>query len=468
VNEATVFTFATYFNRNCVSPHIYIRLHNRELVSQRDGSSYSNISFHARSKLVTLQKSHIRTTGKTSVARRMGVMFNALGLLPGDELKEAKASDLVTGYTGQAGKLTREILKESRGGVLFIDEAYQLDPARGGHYMTEAVDELVGALTEEEFKGKILVILAGYDTDMENMLKTNAGLQSRFSERVHFHDFDANATVELLQLELSKLDIPLGVPDLNDVCRLAQTLVDSANFGNGRDVVTWAESVYKVVARKFAKKKAGRMTTTSITSSFSDVEEALDDVLHSREARSGGQTCTTARKRGHDAMATQDSKEPPLPTATSKMVINKQVDEDEDIIGVDESPGEEAPNLFDGMDINLLRSLQNFVDEQGLGSQEGARRLAQLDPQSSDFAELVMRLERELEMSPAEAKAQLLDWQSKQKDLEEMVQEQLTKSKTMGARPIWRCGVCGRADKPWIACYVAPFIVRYEKIPVGE
>ena len=81
----------------------------------------------------------------------MGAMFNALGLLPGDELKEVKASDLVTGYTGQAGKKTREILKESRGSVLFIDEAYQLDPARGGHYMTEAVDELVGALTEEEF-----------------------------------------------------------------------------------------------------------------------------------------------------------------------------------------------------------------------------------------------------------------------------------------------------------------------------
>jgi AAA+ superfamily predicted ATPase len=135
----------------------------------------------------------------------MGAMFNALGLLPGDELKEAKASDLVTGYTGQAGKKTGEILKESRGGVLFIDEAYQLDPARGGHYMTEAVDELVGALTEDEFKGKILVILAGYDTDMENMLKTNAGLRSRFSERVKFHDFDANATVELLQLELKKL-----------------------------------------------------------------------------------------------------------------------------------------------------------------------------------------------------------------------------------------------------------------------
>ena len=283
--------------------------------------------------------------------------------------------------------------------------------------------------------------------------------------------FPANATVELLQLELSKLDNPLGAPDLNDACRLAQTLVDSDNFGNGRDVVACADRAHEVAARKFAKKKTGRMTTTSATSSFSDAEEALADISCSREARSGGQTCTTAPKTGQDAMAAQDSRERPPPTANCKMVINQQVNEDkkaEDINGVDESPSKEAPNLFDGMDSNLLRSLQNLVDEQGHGSREGARHMAQLDPQSSDFAELAKRLERELDMSPAEAKAQLLDWQSKQKDLEEMVQEQKTKSKTMRARPIWRCGVCGRADKPWIACYVAPFIVRYEKIPVGE
>jgi SpoVK/Ycf46/Vps4 family AAA+-type ATPase len=106
-------------------------------------------------------------TGKTTVARRMGVMFHALGLLPGCEMKEIKASDLLTGYVGQAGQKTRELLREARGGVLFIDEAYQLDPQRGGSFMTEAVDELVGALTDEEFKGRLLVILAGYDQDME-------------------------------------------------------------------------------------------------------------------------------------------------------------------------------------------------------------------------------------------------------------------------------------------------------------
>ena len=81
-------------------------------------------------------------TGKTTVARRMGTMFHALGLLAGDDMKELKASDLITGYAGQAGQQTRQVLKDARGGVLFIDEAYTLDPKRGGHYMTEAVSRL--------------------------------------------------------------------------------------------------------------------------------------------------------------------------------------------------------------------------------------------------------------------------------------------------------------------------------------
>jgi hypothetical protein len=59
---------------------------------------------------------------KTTVARRMGKMFKALGLLPDDAVKEVSASDLITGYTGQAGAMTRDVMTEARGGVLFIDE----------------------------------------------------------------------------------------------------------------------------------------------------------------------------------------------------------------------------------------------------------------------------------------------------------------------------------------------------------
>ena len=61
--------------------------------------------------------------------------------------------------------------------MLFIDEAYQLNPARGGSYMTEAVDELVKGLTSPEFQGRVLVVLAGYERDIDEMLAVNTGLR---------------------------------------------------------------------------------------------------------------------------------------------------------------------------------------------------------------------------------------------------------------------------------------------------
>ena len=99
------------------------------------------------------------------------------------------------------------MLEQSRRGVLFIDEAYQLNPKRGGPYMTEAVDEICAKLTE--FKGKILVLLTGYNTDMDEMLKVNPGLKSRFLERLAFNDLSEEATRDLIKLKLAKKKISL-------------------------------------------------------------------------------------------------------------------------------------------------------------------------------------------------------------------------------------------------------------------
>eukprot|EP01050_Picozoa_sp_SAG11_P003357 SAG11_NODE_188_length_13029_cov_3.652514_5_plen_2762_part_00 len=411
-------------------------------------------------------------TGKTTVARKMGKMFHALGLLPGDDLKEVKASDFVTGFTGQAGKQTRDILADSRGGVLFVDEAYQFDPNRGGSYMTEAVDELVGALTDEEFEGKLLVILAGYDEDMEAMLKTNPGLKSRFSERVHFRNFDANATVELLHLALGRQKTPLEAPyDDNDLKRLAQQLVDSEGFGNGRDVVTWADRVYKEVAKRsrnkssfadFGVKKGGRQRETP--SSLANIKAALKQILDSRVVRTGGPRCGAVPvSRGADAT---ESASPPPPQAM-KQRIEVAADEPEPepepeeeiaLMAVDEP----SASCFENVDPVVLTTLQRVLDEEGLNTEAGTQQLSALDPNGSEFARLAQRLTDELGLKLADSYAQLLAWQDAQKDLHAMVQQQ----RSQGARPIWRCAVCGRANKPWITCFVAPYIVGFEQAPL--
>lgn len=405
----------------------------------------------------------------------MGRMFNALGLLPGDDLIEAKASDLVTGYAGQAGKCTREILRKSLGGVLFIDEAYQMDPARGGPYMTEAVDEMVGALTEVEFKGKLLVILAGYSDDMEKMLKTNPGLKSRFSERVMFEDFDAQAVTELLVAELKKSGVPLEHQDseMDALLTLSNRLINGSgsSFGNGRDCVTWSNEVYKIVAKRFSRQpKRSNGGPITFNSTLDDIENALDQFLVSSRVRAGGQSCGGLSEQSKSLMAmTQQRKDPP-PLTKISYSMKMSENEEEEIKSeqkVEEIKEEvEVPNnIFYGFDSNVLNTLQAVIDELGIGSEEGARQLKNMNPNSKEFANLLIRLQKDTGMSYVAAKAKLTEWQWLQDNLEEMIQKEMIKTKTLGARPIWRCGVCGRADKPWIACYVAPFIVRYEKIP---
>ena len=404
-------------------------------------------------------------TGTTTVARRMGKMFEALGLLPGCDTKEAKASDLLTGFVGQAGMDTRELLREARGGVLFIDEAYQLDPTRGGSFMTEAVDELVGALTEEEFKGKLLVILAGYDKDMEQMLSGNPGLQSRFSERVHFHDFDANATAELLQMELERKGILLEIGDMNDLCRLAQRLVESKGFGNARDLVTWAGHVVKQVAKRYSEKmpkNISRRSTVPMSSSLEDISVALNLLLSSREVRFDGPQCASIDPSVHSLPTMMDAAKvdaPPPPRMATEQRIEIVEDEKDNV-----NEQEISQNAFDGIDGRFLYGLQDFIDKEGLDTDEGVEHLSKLDPSSVEFMDLLARLMDATGMDSDTAREQLIKWQAAEKEVRKTIEK--TKSAIVGARPIWRCAVCGRANKPYIACYVAPFIVGYEQVKV--
>lgn len=107
-------------------------------------------------------------TGKTTVARGLGKLFQSFKLIPTADVEEVSAGDLVTGYLGQTALKTKEIFEKARGKVLFIDEAYRLNPRHGGQYMKEAVDEIVKLLTDPKFERKMIVILAGYEKDWTN------------------------------------------------------------------------------------------------------------------------------------------------------------------------------------------------------------------------------------------------------------------------------------------------------------
>jgi hypothetical protein len=302
------------------------------------------------------------------------------------------------------------------------------------------------------------------------MLSVNPGLKSRFSERVHFHDFDANATVELLQMELERKDIPAEVRDLNDLCRLAQKLVDSEGFGNGRDVVTWADKVYKQVAKKHSRNvptTSSRRARLPISSSLEDIEMALDLLLSSREARQGGPQCSTSGEVSQPLPTMLDTVKvdappPPIMATKKREEVNEEKEEQKEDTENPMTPG----NAFDGIDRRILQGLQDYTEKEGLDSEEGAQRLSNLNPASAEFMDLLARLVDATGMEPDAAREQLIKWQKAQKKLKRMVEE--TKTKIVGARPIWRCAVCGQANKPWIVCYVAPYIADYEQVTVGD
>lgn len=234
-------------------------------------------------------------TGKTTIARRMGLMFYSLGLMPCSDVVEVSATDFLTGYAGQAGKKTVDILTKARGKVLFIDEAYRLNPAKGGPFMQEVVDELVQLLTSEEFKGRLVVILAGYAADMEAMLAVNQGLKSRFSETINFDNFSLDATVELLTVSITRS----GMGALSDSAsvilpKLAQDLIDAPSFGNGRDIETLVKRITRAFARRLASTSRGGLSCSSRMIEDSDLLEAFGNFIEEKkkglEVRGGTST----------------------------------------------------------------------------------------------------------------------------------------------------------------------------------
>ncbi|WP_130609679.1 AAA family ATPase [Cohnella abietis] len=151
-------------------------------------------------------------TGKTTVARLLAKLFQSMGLLAKGHLVEVERADLVGEYIGHTAQKTRELVKKSLGGVLFIDEAYSL--ARGGEkdFGKEAIDTLVKAM--EDYKNQFVLILAGYTLEIDAFIMTNPGLPSRFPIQMEFPDYTVDQLVQIAE----------GMTKERDYTLLPQTL----------------------------------------------------------------------------------------------------------------------------------------------------------------------------------------------------------------------------------------------------
>ncbi|KAK6496986.1 hypothetical protein TWF481_001965 [Arthrobotrys musiformis] len=206
-------------------------------------------------------------TGKTTTARKMGQIFYDMGFLASNEVVECSASDLVAEYVGQTSQRTLRKLEEGLGKVLFIDEAYRLQE---NQYGIEASNEIVDAVTKPRFMGNLVVILAGYDEGMDQLLDTNVGLASRFSEVIEFPDVNYQTAVEILKIEVKKVDVE--IPSLDDensdeyaeILGLMKEISKAKGWGHARDAQNLAKGMTTKAFRSVKKTKGPIVITHKV------------------------------------------------------------------------------------------------------------------------------------------------------------------------------------------------------------
>ena len=223
-------------------------------------------------------------TGKTTVAQMLADMFNAMGIIKTNKMVEVKANDLVSGYKGLTAEKANEKIKEAYNGVLFIDEAYTLLACDGKG------DDVVPLLLKaaEEQADRLIIIMAGYAKEMQELIKSNPGIKSRFRREIYFPDYKTDELVKIFEGFCRK-----GGFVLEDSARpLLEECIEGRKsmeyFGNGREVRNiynqlieeWTANVYAVM-KDNSDYVADRIITEELIKQILPEKnrEALDDMI---------------------------------------------------------------------------------------------------------------------------------------------------------------------------------------------
>ena len=198
-------------------------------------------------------------TGKTTVARKIAEIYCALGLLPTANTVEVDREGLVAGYVGQTASKTMSVINSAIGGVLFIDEAYELSKGGENDFGGEAIDTLLKAM--EDHRDNLLVILAGYTKQMESFLNMNPGLKSRFDTVIDFEDYSVDEMMQIFKGLCRGYVLGDGVEEkLREMFAIKK---NTPNFGNAREV------------RNIWKRVKANMSTRQVMENTPDEELAL-------------------------------------------------------------------------------------------------------------------------------------------------------------------------------------------------
>lgn len=173
-------------------------------------------------------------TGKTEVARLIGRILREEGVLSVGDFFECGRQDLVSPAVGGSAPMVEALFEEARGSVIFIDEAYSLIDAEKGGPGDEAINALIDQM--EKMREEVVVILAGYTTEIDDLLSTNPGFKSRVKVQVEFPDYSADELVSILRHMAERQGYVLGDGVDEKVFGFAEKAMRDSTFGNARFV----------------------------------------------------------------------------------------------------------------------------------------------------------------------------------------------------------------------------------------
>ena len=198
-------------------------------------------------------------TGKTTIARKMGEILQAMEILPTSKVIEASRATLVGKYMGETPKIVNSMCDKAMGGILFIDEAYTLSD-QNDQYGKEAIDTLMKRM--EDDRGKFVVIVAGYRDKMEQFLMMNAGLASRFTHKLHIEDYTQEELLaiykQMAEKEQYRLSPGAEFKALDVICQMLENKDDT--FGNAREIRNLFDETVQQLSLRVSNMPADQVT----------------------------------------------------------------------------------------------------------------------------------------------------------------------------------------------------------------
>ncbi|WP_044110657.1 AAA family ATPase [Xylanibacter brevis] len=198
-------------------------------------------------------------TGKTSIARKMGEILQAMDILSTSHVVEASRATLVGKYMGETPKIVNAMCDKAMGGILFIDEAYTLSD-QNDQYGKEAVETLMKRM--EDDRGKFVVIAAGYKNKMDEFLMLNAGLASRFTHRLHIDDYTNDELLEIFKKMAEKdqyiLSPAAEFKALDIISRMVMSKDET--FGNAREMRNMLDETIQQLSMRVSQMSPEQIT----------------------------------------------------------------------------------------------------------------------------------------------------------------------------------------------------------------